>query len=418
MNEIYKQVIIDQKAELLTYKSVNYIEREELKKLDLNSSLAQIITGVRRCGKSTLAHLALRKKKYAYINFDEERFINLKPEDLNSLLELVYTVYEDFDCLFLDEVQNVEGWHLFVNRLLRQGVRIVLTGSNSRLLSTEMATHLTGRYNLIELLPFSFQEIIFFNKINITELTTKKKALLQNLFDTYCLQGGFPELLNKIPNRDYIENLFKAIINKDIFYRYNILHTKSFNDIAYFVMNNFSREVSFNRIKNIFQLGSEHTAKNYLGYLEEAYLTLTLSKFSFKPHESIRYRKTYSVDMAFNNISGVNFSQNLGYILENIVFLELYRRRQTMYFEIFYLKMNFEVDFVLFAGREAIELIQVCANDENTKTYKREVTALVKAADMLKCQKLTLISRHKKDTIKFENKLIQCIPVVEWLLNK
>ena len=416
MNELFLQTVIDQKAELQQYAVSKFNERQEINKIDLNSSLAQIIVGVRRSGKSTLAHLALKGKKYAYLNFDDERFLNFKTDELNSLLEILYKIYGDFDYLFMDEIQNVDGWNLFVNRLLRQGVKIVLTGSNSKLLSNELATHLTGRYNLIELYPFSFREVVNFNSMTLVNKTTKDNGLLQNLFDKYCEQGGFPELFKEQFPKDYIDNLLKAIITKDIFYRYNILHTKTFSDVANYLINNFSREISYNRIKNIFGIGSEHTIKNYVGYLEEAYLILTLPKFSYKNQETLRYRKTYVIDTAFTSIITVNFSPNIGFILENIVFLELRHRRLSEHFEIYYYKKNYEIDFLLYSGREVIELIQVSTALDNPKTLKREIKALLNASSELNCNKLTLITRFNRDNIIENGHTIEIVSVVDWLM--
>jgi len=416
MNELYLQAVIDQKTELQQYSLGRYIERQEINKIHLNSSLAQIIVGVRRSGKSTLAHLALKGKEYAYINFDDERFLNVKTDELNSLLEILFKIYGDFDHLFMDEIQNVDGWNLFVNRLLRQGVKIILTGSNSKLLSNELATHLTGRYNLIELYPFSFREVVNFKKMSLENITTKDKGLQQNLFDSYCEQGGFPELFKEHFSKDYIGNLLKAIITKDILYRYNILQTKTFSEIANYIISNFSREISYNRIKNIFGMGSEHTVKNYVGYLEEAYLVLTLPKFSFKSQETLRYRKMYVIDTAFTSMFAVSFSLNIGYILENVVFLELRRRRLSGHFEIYYYKKNYEIDFVLYSGRKVIELIQVSSDLDSPKTLKREIKALLNASVDLNCNRLTLITRFNKNNVEENGQTIEIVPVIDWLL--
>ena len=417
MNEIYRQVIIDQKTELLQYNQSIYILRPEVSKINLASSLAQIITGVRRSGKSTLAHLALRGKNYAYLNFDDERLLNINAEDLNSLLETLYYIYGEFEYLFMDEVQNVEGWQLFVNRLLRQGLRIILTGSNSKLLSNELATHLTGRYNLIELYPLSFKEIVNKNNIPLVKRTTKDSGILKSLFDKYCQFGGFPELVNSEEfEKQYIDNLLKAIITKDIFYRYNVIHTKTFNDIANYLISNYSREISYSRIKNIFGIGSEHTVKNYVEYLEEAYLILTLPKFSYKSQETLRYRKTYVVDPSLASLLANDFTPNSGFLLENIVFLELRRRRISQQYEIYYYKKNYEIDFVIYSGSKVSELIQVSTEIENPKTLKRELSALIEASSELNCDKLRLITSYKKEVVEIQNKQIEIIPVIDWLL--
>jgi len=418
MENLLLQAIYDQKEELRKYSSdKGWIIREQEKCLNVESKLAQIVIGVRRSGKSTLAHRALKDRNYGYLNFDDERLIHISSEQLTILLQYILQVYGDIQYLFLDEVQNISNWHLFVNRLLRSDMHIVITGSNSKLLSGELATHLTGRYSSVELFPFSFREYIHFKKIDANNLSTKNKALLENAFETYLKQGGFPEIVKGEENaQTYISALFNSIIMRDIFYRYSIQHTKSFKDVALYLVNNFGHEISFNRIKNIFGVGSENTVKNYVSYLEEAYIVLTLQKFSFKKQESLRYRKVYLMDSGFASVLSTNFSINSGYLLENIVFLELLRRRQFDQTEIYYYKQTYEVDFVVVKNGNVEELIQVCENLEIPKTLNREIRALESSSIDLKCEKLTIISRSKKDLMEINGKKINLIPIIDWLL--
>ena len=156
----YAQIVADQKEELALINPKDLCSRKEERLFDIDSPLAQIVIGVRRSGKSTICHKVLKERNipYAYVNFDDERLYRLESKDLNSLLEAIYMVYGDFQYLFLDEIQNIAEWFLFVNRLLRQKIHLVITGSNAKLLSSELSTHLTGRYNQIELYPFSFTE--------------------------------------------------------------------------------------------------------------------------------------------------------------------------------------------------------------------------------------------------------------------
>ena len=194
-----ERVLLDQQEEIAAFREGDYCWRKEEALIDLNSHLAQVVIGVRRSGKSTLCISALEraKMKYAYVNFDDERLMDITVEDMDAILEMLYKVYGDFTHLFLDEVQNVEGWHLFVNRMLRKKMHILLTGSNSKLLSGELASHLTGRHHQIELLPFSFADFCAYKKISTSPLTTKNRGLLAAAFDEYMKQGGFPELMNE-----------------------------------------------------------------------------------------------------------------------------------------------------------------------------------------------------------------------------
>ena len=157
---LIEQVLTEQRQELQALQDVDFCSRREEDEIDLDSRLAQVVIGVRRSGKSTLCYNALKSKNvnFAYVNFDDERFEDMQTSDLNTVLEVLYKIYGDFKYLFLDEIQNIEGWHLFVNRLLRTRMHIIVTGSNAKLLSGELATHLTGRNNQIELFPFSFAD--------------------------------------------------------------------------------------------------------------------------------------------------------------------------------------------------------------------------------------------------------------------
>ena len=418
MEKNYKQIISEQREEIPFYNQPGLVPREQESAININSHLAQIITGVRRSGKSTLAHMALRETNYAYVNFDDERFTKLNADNLNLVLEALYTVYGEFSHLFLDEIQNVEHWHLFVNRLLRNNIKIVLTGSNSKLLNREMASHLTGRYSTIELFPFSFHEYIIAKGKKLSgAVTAKEKGLLQALYNEYIENGGFPEVVAGESKHNYINNLFDAIVTRDIIYRYNIRHIRTFRDLSVYLAGNFASEISYNRLKNIFGLGSENTAKNYIAYLNEAYLVACLPKFSFKKQESLRYRKIYLIDIAFSVVAGNSFTLNHGRLLENIVFLHLARKATRHRFELFYYKKQFEVDFVIYNNRKVLELIQVAQSTTDSKTLKRELRALLIAAVELKAEKLTIITLNERKELNEEGRIIQIIPVTEWLLD-
>jgi uncharacterized protein len=414
----FKQIITEQREELKIIKRLGWVPREREISVNTESRLVQIITGVRRSGKSTLAHRALEGILYAYINFDDERLTGLTANELDKLLEALYSVYGEFDRLVLDEVQNVDGWHLFVNRLLRNDIKIIVTGSNSKLLSSELATHLTGRYAVTELLPFSFNEYLLSKKANLTgAITAREKGLLTRNFEEYLINGGFPELATGEPKASYISTLFDAIVTRDIIYRHKIRHVRSFRDMAVWLAGNYGTEISYNRLKNLFDLGSDNTARNYISYLEEAWLFLCLPKFSFKRQESLRYRKIYTVDNAFAGMAGVLNTSNQGRLLENLVFLELFRRRQVRNFALFYFKKNIEVDFVIYSNQIVQELIQVSLTLTEPKTRNREIRALQMAARDLNPLKMTIITLSEKLELLADGKIIEVIPVTEWLLN-
>lgn len=414
----FRQIILEQREELNRLEEATWVQRERQQDLNPDSKLAQIVTGIRRCGKSTLALLAIKDRRFAYVNFDDERLAGISAGDLNSILESLYTVYGDFTCLLLDEIQNIEKWHLFVNRLLRNNIRIILTGSNSNLLSREMATHLTGRYSTIELFPYSFKEFLQAKSRSINQLhTTGERGKATHLFTEYLVHGGFPEVVSGEKPEAYTRNLFDGIVTRDIIYRYDIRHVRTFREIAMWLTTHFGKEISYNRIKNIFDLGSENTAKNYVAYLEEAWLVITLPKFSFKKQESLRYRKVYLADTSFATVMGSGHAKNEGRLLENIVFLHLLRNRSIQGYELFYYKTTFEVDFVVYHNRQVTELIQVALHLDDPKTRKREINALLYGSDQLNPQKLTLMTMNTRETIEKDGKTIQVIPVVEWLVD-
>lgn len=416
----YKQIVSEQKEEIPVYQRLARVPREQEAYVHIHSRLAQIITGVRRSGKSTLAHKVLRGVHYAYVNFDDERLVMTDAESLDRLLEALYAVYGEFTYLLLDEIQNVRHWSLFVNRLLRNNIKIILTGSNSKLLNREMATHLTGRYISTELFPFSFREFLLAKNFTWEgKGTAKELGLLQRYYLDYVDRGGLPEIVDGEPKQSYITHLFDAIVTRDIVYRYDLRHIRTFRELSLYLTTSYASEISYNRLKNIFGLGSENTVKNYLSYLEEAWLVLSLAKFSFKKQESLRYRKIYLIDTAFADVAGQRVSPNDGRLLENVVFLQLIRNTKRKRYEVFYYKKQVEVDFVVYRNRQVLELIQVAYTISDSKTLKREMKALSIANRVLKAKKLKIITLDEKRILYTEEGTpVHVLPVVEWLLKE
>jgi predicted AAA+ superfamily ATPase len=418
----FEQIIVDQREERDSLPIVDWCSRIDESKIDLNSPFAQIVIGVRRSGKSTLCHKVLKNNNidYAYANFDDERLFDLKSEQLNDVLQALYTIYGDFKYLFLDEIQNVDGWHLFVNRLLRQGIHLIITGSNSKLLSGELSTHLTGRYVEIELFPFSFSETLNYKKIKHNAKTTKELAFRRQAYFDYLKQGGFPEMfqISETQKREYLRTLFQSIIFKDIVKRFNIKYIKTLSDISNVLLNNISREISYTKIAKTLGIKSVHTAQNYVSYLEQAYLFLSVPRFSYKSIARASNRKTYAIDSAFLSFLPEITGENEGYLLENIVFLELCRRRAENNFDIYYYNNNCEIDFVIAKSGHIQQLIQVSLSLENEKTRKREISALLKCADELRCNNLKVITQDEKETILENGKKIEVVSVIDWLCER
>lgn len=421
------QVLAEQKEELLGYDfSAQIVPRREELLFEWESNMAQVVTGVRRSGKSTLCHMALRRRGvlYGYADLDDDRLLGLETKDLNALLRCIYQIYgADIRYLFLDEIQDVEGWHLFVNRLLRQGMRVFLTGSNAKLLSGELATHLTGRYNEIHLYPFGFSEYCVANGVDVKGITTKSEAARKSALTSYLSDGGFPELMN-ISNaknrRTYIEGLIETIISKDIAIRFNIRNTEGIRKIAHHLINNNCQTIDYAALAEVANLKTAMTAQKYTAYLSQAFLIHRLQKFSFKSRERLTCIKSYVVDTGvIANRENALLGENIGWKLENIVLIELLRRYSSAAEDIYYYKPSTrqkEVDFVVCRQGTVLELIQVSYSLEDKTTFKREVSALTAASAKTHCDKLVVICMDDSRNIEVDGKTIRIQNAVEWLL--
>jgi len=421
---ILKKILLDQKEEMYSlHQRVKLIERDcfsdYLKYID--SKQTKVITGVRRSGKSIIAYQLLKNRPFAYANFDDELLANIAAEDLNKIIEVFYEIYPDFKYIFFDEIQNVAGWELFINRLQRQGFNLVITGSNAKLLSKELATHLTGRHIALELFPFSFKEFLKYHEISadISMLSTKNTAVLKKKFEEYLISGGFPDIVREPFNqRIYIQSLYSNIVDKDVILRHKIRFGNTLKNISNNLMATPSSPISFNKIKNTFNLKSIHTAQNYISFIEETYLIFLLQKFSYKSKErSIANRKLYVIDSGLITVLGFNFSRNLGKIYENIVFLELMRQKSNN--EIYYWQDPYfgEVDFIIKEKTKIIEIIQVCYDMQDAETKKRELKSLMHASKMLDCKNLTIITEDTEKTETTNGETINYVPLWKWLLN-
>ncbi|MCH5242612.1 MAG: ATP-binding protein [Muribaculaceae bacterium] len=420
------KILAEQKEELHSINLDKLVKRAEEKDIDLDSKFAQVVIGVRRCGKSTLCQKVLieHNVKFGYINFDDDRLIGLKAEHFDELLSALYRLNGDFSHLFLDEIQNIEHWELFVNRLLRQSIKLLITGSNANLLSGELATHLTGRYNSIELLPFSFSEYCEAKSISNNQFTTKSKALLKKAFDEYLLRGGFPEIVEGSAPKNYAMNLLSTIVNKDVARRYRVKYTDVLWKLTNVLLENTGRIISPANLAEELGVKSYHTIEKYIEYLVNAYLIVPAKKFSTKSIERKNSSKSYAIDMAFISQHGDKFqSEDLGWRIENIVALELIRRKpRTNVGEVYFLKKGreFDVDFVLTDSSRITELIQVTYDfkDPSIKLFNREIGNLIKASKSTGCKNLTLIigEGEPKEIIK-EGLTVKVKMIENWLLN-
>ncbi|MBI4374340.1 MAG: ATP-binding protein [Deltaproteobacteria bacterium] len=414
-----KAILLEQKEEITEIFKQKIIRREAeaRAKRMLKGPLVKVIMGVRRSGKSVLAHQLLQGDSYGYVNFDDERLVKVGAGDLNDFLEVLQEIEPGVKTLFLDEIQNVEGWELFVNRLLRKRYNLVVSGSNAKLLSRELATHLTGRHLSLELYPFSFKEFLDFNNVTFEErdfAITEKRASIKNLLEQYLNWGGFPEVYQTAMKENYLRELFSKIVMRDIILRYGIKYGRDLKEIALYAASNCAARFTYHKIRNLFEVKSVHTIKNYLDYLQESYLIFQLHPFSFKLKEQLRQpRKLYGIDNAMMRAMAPSFTQDRGKWIENLVLLEWKRRGEEIYF---YSQGNYEIDFVIRKGTRINQLLQVSYSLEDRDTRKREVQSLLHASKKLHCENLAIVTWDTEAEEKVGPAKIKIVPLWKWLL--
>lgn len=415
--ERLKEIMFDQKDVFNSRKHL--IHRDIGLEKYIKTSQVVIVSGIRRCGKSSLLFLIkqkmnLNESEYCYFNFDDERII----ADI-SILEDIYNlhveVYGKEPVLFMDEIQNIGNWEKFVNRMFEQGIKIFVTGSNARLLSSEISTSLTGRNKLIELYPFSFSEYLRFigNHNDLDRLTPKSKALLLKDFNNYIETGGFPMVV-KENDTELINAYFQDIFYRDIISRYRLTQVNEIKQIGLYFASNVGKRFSYSTLQEISGIKSLSSIKNYLSYYEQSYLYFYLKKFDYSVKKQVMNpKKVYTIDQAVAHRLGFNFSENRGRILENIVYLELRRRGK----EVYYHSGKKECDFLVKEGLSVVEAIQVAWQVDATNA-QREFQGLEEAMFMYNLKKGRLLTLNIDDSIIPNLMGIEVSPVWQWLLGK
>lgn len=415
-----KDVVIAQKAELEKTLSEVYVDRD-IEPFSLEHNLIKVVMGPRRAGKSFFVlHSLARSKNFGYANFDNEDLVNL--ENYEDLVSEIAQVFGKPKVLFFDEIQNLPRWELFINRLQREGYNLVVTGSNSKLLSRELATHLTGRHIPTIVLTFSYKEYLKAKEVDLNKLTSQEK---EALLLAYLQQGGYPEtVMKKLDASQYLAILFDSIIYKDIIKRHNLRKGPDIERLAIYLLSNLASEFSYVSLANAVGVGSSVTAQKYCGFLEEAYLMFTVSRFSYKTKQVGQNRKIYCFDNGMIAAKAFQTSPNYGRLFENCVAVHMKRQELNKKLELYYWRnqQGDEVDFVVKRATEVTELIQACYSLETEKTREREVRALLNAGKELKCSKLTVLTlREEKEEIAewFGIKgTITYKPLDKWLLDK
>jgi hypothetical protein len=383
--------------------------------------LIKVITGPRRAGKSVFAFLLLKSEDFAYVNFDDETLLKL--DNYDAVLAALLEVYPKSKYFLFDEIQNLDKWEVFVSKLHRRGYNLVLTGSNAHLLSSELATALTGRYATVEILPFSFKEFLLARDYRPahTYEAPEAKAELLGFLDQYLRQGGYPEIATKnLDVKPYLETLFDALLLKDVVKRFRVRYTQQIYDLAQYLMSHFASEFSYTKLRNVLGLRSTATVEKYARYLEEAYLLYTLNRFSNKFKEQLKApKKAYFVDTGFLTAKAFQVSPNSGHLMENAVFVELLRRGYAPNDGIFYYKTrnHKEVDFILRKGTKIESLVQVCMDIDSEDVRKREFGALIEAGEELDCSSFIVLSWDTEAHESVKGKDIQIVPLWKWMID-
>lgn len=414
--EILKQIIADQR-EYAPPKNFFVRTVTEIIKSFVDDPNIIILSGIRRSGKSTIQRvlqLELAKSDY-YFNFDDERLVQFRLEDFQMLLEVLIELFGIQSTFYFDEIQNIEGWERFVRRLYEQGKKIYITGSNARLLSKELGTHLTGRYIQLEVYPLSFLEIIRHNypeALSKKALSTNDIGMIQHHFSNYLKNGGIPEYI-KFQKTEYLKDLLEGILYRDIIARYRIQDEKALRETVYYLASNIGKEFSYTNLAKTVGLSSPHTIANYCNYLEQSYLYFFVSRYSHSLKKQIQYnKKCYMIDPALIRITGFRVSEDRGRLLENIVFLHLRMGTKEIYFH----KETKECDFILREGNQIVQAIQVTTNLSDPTVRNREIEGLIEAMDTYHLREGIILTENEQDTIKINNFVISVIPIWKWLL--
>lgn len=418
-NQELKQVILDQAKNRLE----ELIKREifeEVSALHHNTFIV-VITGIRRCGKSSVLQMIRNQagegQRDFFISFDDDRLATFGLDDFQKLLECFIELYGPQNSVYLDEIQLIPGWERFVRRLHDAQYKIYITGSNATLFSKELGTRLTGRYIEIEMYPFSFREFVLFRNAKLLKknLTTNEVGEVKHLFSRYFLEGGFPEHL-KYRLSGYLHTLFENILYKDIITRYALTSERVIKQLANYIASHISKDTSYSGLAKILE-SSASTISDYCQYFEKSYLFFSINRFSPSLKRQLGYhKKTYAIDTALAQAVGFRMSEDTGRMLENVVYLELKRHRHDIYF---YREKN-ECDFIVKKNNQIIAAIQVTMHLKNENTKEREINGLVEAMRQHELQEgLILTEDESGELTQIIEQLAYRIyikPVWRWIL--
>lgn len=403
----------------------------------IRTPVRKIITiiGPRRAGKTCYLYQVIKQlmsggaklTDIIYVNFEDERILPMTAGDLHQVLDAYFELYpgKESPWLFFDEIQNIEGWDKFVRRLNEQGYRIFITGSNSRMLGHEIATALRGRTLTFELFPFSFSEFLAVRGVTPTHslIYGKNRHKARTLFDEYMFSGGYPEIVltaeNSLKGR-ILQDYFNTVFYRDLVERYRVKNTELLRQWLSMLMANIAALVSYRKAENDFRSRgirtSSSTLVQFARYVEDIFFGFMVEMYSESERKrQVNPKKFYFIDHGLHNYLSLSFSENRGRVLENIVFLELRRRGEKVFYH--QTAKGDEVDFYKAGGKDR-ELIQVCYDMQQLETANREKKALVKGMNELGLDSGLVLTMEEKREEIIQGSSIQILPVWEWLLHE
>ena len=387
------------------------------RKLDIQRQMdmpqVSFITGIHRSGKSTWLHqISENYDTWYFMNFDDERLAGFELEDFQKTM-ICFKKMSQASVIFFDEIQHVSGWEQFIRRIYDEGFKVYITGSNSKILESDLATRLTGRYIRTEMYPFSFSEFLLFKKISYNSFITDEIAIILRELEEYLFNGGFPEYIRS-KDEEVLQRLYEDVLYKDLIAHFGIRNIGGFKKLSLFLATNFTKIFSYNSLAKTLQLHSPNTVKEYISLLQESYLFDELLKYDVSlKRQYLSMRKIYMVDNGLRNSVAFKTSDDKGRLLENLVFIELKRRKHNIFY--YKTRNNREVDFLI--AEDSLRLLQVCYDLSDPYTQEREIKALTEAMKELSLRESTLITYNSDhEYLKINGFTIQVLPVWKWLL--
>ena len=416
MKYLLKQIIFEQQ-EMQNRRQEKIIPRH-IEAEWLETSEVLIISGIRRCGKSVLMQQMRDRlpEKDFFFNFDDERLADFSLEDFQTLQECFFELFGEQHTYYFDEIQNIEGWERFVRRLYNAGNKVIVTGSNARMLSRELGTHLTGRYISVEIFPFSFPEFLQIRGVQCKEqdyYTTAGRSMIVSHFADYLKQGGFPRYVQNL-SRNYLSSLYESIIYRDVLTRNRLTNEKDMQELVFYLASNATKRVTYSSLGKVIGLQHPDTVKKYLEYIQQTYLIFQLYKYdpSVKK-QMLSPKKIYFIDNAIINRIGFNATENKGIYLENAVFLELKRRG----LDVFYYDGKKECDFIVRQGVRIVGAYQVTMEMANEQTRAREIAGVREAMQTYGLTTGHILTMEQRESIKLEDgTTIEVLPAWQWMM--